>query len=712
MKYKIIMLCLVIFIIQSNLFKASAYDNKFVHQMINGKAMQQSLNFQNNLNVLGFKDIYDSVNKKEIWQWFYDGARLEDETDCRSKFHFHDPTKSWNNAGLSNTIIDTYCSDYRHRSSLVWAQDADNLWTWQKARQYYVEALTTLNRDLREQKFANTFRSLGQVMHLVADSSVPAHTRNDIHVFPFTIPGIGVTVGGPTFESWAQDNYKNLSYSGTSIDKSIFSQAVYNSLTLSPVSALWDQDKYTGTNPDITALTAIGLAEYSNANFFSEDTIFSDFSFPAWSSVVEYNEVIDTTTGKVRTYLKKNKDGETINHLAAGKWFYKYLPSVLKSSGLKLDEQVYSDYASLLIPRAVGYSAGLLNYFFRGTLEISAPDQYVYSIIDGSKTPQQFTKIKAKVMNTTPNEDMQNGIIQAVAKYRKRTNYQPDLSQDPPTAESRDTDFYYSVSAQKTLTQDEIDSLNIQPKEFTFDFTGDSTIPAGITDLFLLVIFKGTLGNETDNAVAVGMKDLKEPTHHVFWNLSDMFSLYHDVNGTYAYHLHTSDDIKNNTALLRLVDFNGNGVPNDLQEPYINPYPIKFEFTYMPESDPVDPVYSSAKVENLPEGRYVRLIALVDGELTDNYVKLAWTVTLPDREPEESHTEIAFQGVTYQEENGIWQPSAIDTFRNTTQHLHTGVLRCEPVLKDPDTGHPICPYPEEEAIVPPDLTPYQAEIVF
>ena len=107
------MLCLVIFIIQSNIYKASAYDNEFVHQMINGKAMQQSLNFQKNLNFFGFKDIYDSVNKKEIWQWFYDGARLEDETDCRSKFHFHDPTKSWDNAGLSNTVIDTYCSDYQ-----------------------------------------------------------------------------------------------------------------------------------------------------------------------------------------------------------------------------------------------------------------------------------------------------------------------------------------------------------------------------------------------------------------------------------------------------------------------------------------------------------------------------------------------------------------------------------------------------------------------
>ena len=339
-------------------------------------------------------------------------------------------------------------------------------------------------------------------MHLIADSSVPAHTRNDIHVFPFTIPGIGVTVGGPTFESWAQENYKNLSYTGTPIDKSIFSQAVYNSLTPSPVSALWDQDKYTGSNPDITVLSVAGLSEYSNANFFSEDTIFADYSFPAWSSVVEYDEVMDTTSGKARTYLRKIKDGEIINYLATTKWIYKYLPSAMKRSGLKLDEKVYAEYASLLIPRAVGYSAGLLNYFFRGTLEISAPDQYVYSIIDGSITPQQFTHIKAKVMNATPGESIQNGTIQAVARYKVIPDYSPDLSSYPPNGELMKTiNYSYSVSEAITLTPEQTASLNAQPTEFTFDFSAYN-IPAGITDLTLQVIFKGTLGNETDIAVA------------------------------------------------------------------------------------------------------------------------------------------------------------------------------------------------------------------
>ncbi|HDH04120.1 MAG TPA: hypothetical protein ENH01_00175 [Nitrospirae bacterium] len=88
-----------------------------------------------------------------------------------------------------------------------------------------------------------------------------------------------------------------------------------------------------------------------------------------------------------------------------------------------------------------------MDYFFRGTLEITLPDKFVYSIINGSITPQQFTYIKAKVRNTTPDEEVQDGIIQAVAKYKIRPDYQDDLSNDPPDGEVMEgVEFSYSVS--------------------------------------------------------------------------------------------------------------------------------------------------------------------------------------------------------------------------------------------------------------------------
>lgn len=451
----------------------NSYDTDNVHPNINENALIQS-NIDNFLkNQLGIINGIKMVFKdKRITEWIKYGGKLEDETHCRSKFHFHDPTESWDSAGLSNLAVDTYCLDYKHRSSLVWAQDTDNLWTWQKARQYYFEALTGSNKDLREEKFANTFRSLGQVMHLIADSSVPAHVRNDIHVFPYTIPGIGLNVGDPTFESWTKENYKTLNYTGTIINQSIFTQAIFNSFAPVVISALWDLDKYNESNPDITKENLIGLAEYSNANFFSEDTIFADFSYPTWSSVEEYDEEIDATSGKSRTYLRKVRDGETIEHLATGKWFYKYLPSFLKRSGLKLDENVYNDYAQRLIPRAVGYSAGLLNYFFRGRVEFN---KEVYE----QTTAQGITGLYLKVKNLTPDEEMKDGEVLVSYKYK-------------PAGE---TEFTYGLS-------NPVASGNIPYEgEAWYNFTFPTPIPANATDVQYLWIFKGTLGQEVGAVV-------------------------------------------------------------------------------------------------------------------------------------------------------------------------------------------------------------------
>ena len=62
-----------------------------------------------------------------------------------------------------------------------------------------------------------------------------------------------------------------------------------------------------------------------------------------------------------------------------------------------LDETCHEEYAEKLIPRAVGYSAGLLNYFFRCQLEAVNPAV--------SATGATF-----KIKNNTPNEaiDMQS----------------------------------------------------------------------------------------------------------------------------------------------------------------------------------------------------------------------------------------------------------------------------------------------------------------
>jgi hypothetical protein len=81
--------------------QAKAYDNKVVHKTINKSGIKQSQELLHSLNNYGFNNgIDDFVDGKKISKWFEDGGYEEDKPDTRSFNHFHDPTKSWDQAGL------------------------------------------------------------------------------------------------------------------------------------------------------------------------------------------------------------------------------------------------------------------------------------------------------------------------------------------------------------------------------------------------------------------------------------------------------------------------------------------------------------------------------------------------------------------------------------------------------------------------------------
>ena len=729
---------IIIWIVVCLYDNTAAYDDKDTHRRITGKAVEYSTLNNYLIQNLGFKDGIESNipsnTKNTIRFWLQEGSELEDSPMCRASNHFHNPLLPWNRSYMSDEPwwIATYCgiTGYGTKySGVTWGTGylspapngtkitiSNQEWGWDSARTYYYQALTSSLSTERETYFAKTFQALGQVLHLIEDGAQPAHTRND---FRSHLNFIGFESINPF--RWFGSRFENYVKNNSGLVASATPEGLPSFTRLTD---FWDTDQYIGNNPSDSL--SLGITEFSNANYFSDETIPNNdptplhiFSFPQVNNVnAQICEDYAPGSTDKRRYISRNDKGpcppvtqaRTADHFAAISLLAAedmIRNENIGSIRLWLDDNVHNTYAKELLPRAVGYSAGLLNYFFRGTLEITAPDTYVYSIIDGSSNPQQFTKIKAKVMNTTPNEQIQAGVLQAVAKYKKRTDYQPDLSNDPPAETSREPEFSYSVSAQWTLSSTEISSINTSPVEFTFNFES-SPIPAGITDLYLFVIFKGTLGNEADTAIAAGMKDIKEPTHHTFWNLTDRFSLgiYNDTTSTYIYHLYTSDQIKNTPELARLVDLNRNGIFNESGEPYIEPYYIDFKISYM-SSLSQEPVGPLAEVQLSP-GRYIRLIVLVDSKY-NNYVRMAHSDFI---DTTGSYYNTTFEGVINQEwENGTWQtPTPIITFRQIRAHFYTGVLRCEPITYDPVTRITYCPYPEEPA--PADTTPYQATINF
>jgi len=796
---------------------------------------------------------------KTIKEWISFGGAAEDYgkkgrddyLTTRAFNHFHDPLEGWDEAGLDHWFWnEEYYNHYGTYpvSSILWGLDpgrqafAENTtgdWSWEKARQYYYIYLTGKDFDgseiattdnERKANFSSCLRALGQVMHLLQDVSVPLHTRNDIHIFPitknpFTGDPLSRPIGRWTYETYtymvAENIIENetLNYTADFPDQILLndpkpqSQPLPDYSHLSPISGLFDRNQYNegaGSPPD---KNAIGLAEYSNAYFLTHDTMWDDwrrYPFPSLEQT-NYNRIdwwslqnveqVDAEDGKTdnRIYIKyKEGVGEEIGHLAAADyWTKEYEEHEWEiPHRFTLDEVCWKDYADKLVPRAVGYSAALLDYFFRGTIEITSPDlgfigsdagfhnvtlsaqntstfpeneemsggsvhlvvkykldggdqfqyivkqlegenhiiprqtttsfdfdlsatpiplaakdvslylvykgqlgvesgaiavgytpvalleitppeRFVYSIIDGSMTPQQFTYIKAKVMNTNAEFAIGEGSLQAVARYKNRTDYEPDLSTDPPTEGSREEYFSYSVSAPIDLT-----SLSSEtPQEFNFDFSANP-IPVGITDLYLQVEFTGNI-NDEPGSLALGIKDLSEPTHISVSNSTDRFYL--------DYVLRTSDEIKADPSLLARVDLDGDGVPNEDGEPYIDPFDLSIGVALYPSDGiPPDPEdYSAIYFDMLPGG-YGKIIMLTD--MPEFNLLLHYEYTLPYVFMIERYAVLLSGVINQQDAQGTFHNTQVYILRGLIQHNHFLYARAHP----DNTGIYSAPWPEFE----------------
>ena len=345
------------------------------HEAINEHISRNTLNsfsldtyLKNQLGITGGieESFKFSSETHEVWRWIKLGGKYEDIPAwylpyLRSKNHFHNPINEQGFSGIWDTGFLSGMSAINWVLSSPNTQSPGGYYSWDDVRRnYYLKALTSTTKTERDTNFAQTFRGLGQLMHLVQDMSVPEHTRNDGHYVPYI-----------AYEDWVKGNPGSVNTAA--------SAPIFFNGTINNIASFMDTNKYNGSNPNDTAnLTTgsdgthysnIGLSEFSNANFFSDDSIFTGFTYP---SIAGASKWVDNTNN--RTYLKKTSEGVPVEHLAAASVLYKYrevyFPQYSEWLPLGLDSKVYNDYAALLLPRAVGYSAGLLNYFFRGKMDI------------------------------------------------------------------------------------------------------------------------------------------------------------------------------------------------------------------------------------------------------------------------------------------------------------------------------------------------------
>jgi hypothetical protein len=350
----------------------------------------------------------------------------------------------------------------------------------------------------------------------------------------------------------------------------------------------WTSRSDTTMAGQAVSLAGSGLADYSNHGFFTVGHNFDVtntaakcagpladcYANPPSDDTAYLRQTVSGVDASGYSYLKEYlvgfvSDNVALSQIASTNLSQSVEPAsaiamVAKSSWpgkfgeatYALDNHVYEQQVSLLIPRAIGYAAGLLNYYFRGRLAITAPTEGVYGIVDhgpfSAPNSAGFNKIKVMLQNATPDipgngttypQNMQGGRLTAVLKYHLNTCYQgqltaagSDLQGEPgaPTqtlskcygddeqiavsdaVEDASGKTYYSSPA---VTSDLISlSTSDPPREFTFYF--NNPMPVNVMDVYLQVIYRGQFGTDGD-AVIVTTKDISEPSYFSIFNATD-----------------------------------------------------------------------------------------------------------------------------------------------------------------------------------------------
>jgi formylglycine-generating enzyme required for sulfatase activity len=248
--------------------------------------------------------------------------------------------------------------------SWLWGStEMTNEFSWERARMLYRSSLLEPEKETRQDRRVDLFRSLGQVLHLIQDAHQPSHTRDDSHSHLLSYVGldeVDIFDGYSALEVWAAD--------AVGTDPSRRDGSVESGVRFASPSYRSGISGYISTSIRESA-------RQTNREFFSDDTIWHN---GVWTYPEPNDQQTYTTTEGVFPF--------TQTYLLAAASLHNQIPPLKmakKKDGLldvlgvypasytlvTASNDVVRQHAQVLIPRAVSECAGALNHFFRLGIE-------------------------------------------------------------------------------------------------------------------------------------------------------------------------------------------------------------------------------------------------------------------------------------------------------------------------------------------------------
>ncbi len=344
---------------------------------------------------------------RDILSLFEFGSQWEDKRSIlNGPRHFYNPLTG---AGLKVPI-----ATFMPSPDWILGDNGDpgHDFTWKKARSDFLKASIDPDKAVRMLSWGLTFQKLGHVIHHIQDMAQPQHARNDAHCDSIVCLVLGAYTPS-NYEKWTLDN-RDLA--------ATFIHNSYPTVYPSPSKAI-------NSTRDFWSGSGRGMADFSNANFVSAGTNFignSDsvgrhpnfpkpfasrfnrqtmadlqndpasgpmtpisrvcggnlstctIDFAEVDIVDPLNPAMGGTNKRASSYsifdqnLKQTTAVIATDPVNTSQW--------ITNRVFALNRYNFVEGYKFLLNRAVAYSAGMINFFFRGELglkrSITSPTQF------------------------------------------------------------------------------------------------------------------------------------------------------------------------------------------------------------------------------------------------------------------------------------------------------------------------------------------------